>query len=314
LTTWRDDSLWVALVSAGGKVEDTQTIVLSNAGYDAGAASSWQWSVRQTADEADWGYLFSAPGVIASWITPSWVEQMRALLPSAAFDRLIGNVWTTGAGDFVTQQQWRACVDERLTPTRTGGGRRFGALDLGLVKDRTAISVLHWEDDLLVLDQLDVWEGSRDEPVSIRVIENALLDAARRYPGLEIYCDPWQFKGSMERLRDHLRLREFTFSASSVQKLSAVLHHAITSAALRVYPDADLEREILGLRVVESAGGWRFDHRRGGFSDRAVSLGMAVMLAHERGRPRGERGSWVCRDAIPEIDAVALGATVAGYG
>lgn len=72
-----------------------ETTVLSNAGFDP--ERSWQWQVRETAGRADWGYLFSADGVIASWISKEWIEQMRELLPGAAFDRLIGNVWTSGA-------------------------------------------------------------------------------------------------------------------------------------------------------------------------------------------------------------------------
>ena len=64
-----------------------------------------------------------------------------------------------------------------------------------------------------------------------------------------------------ERLRSRIRVREFTFSQGSVQKLSATLHHAITSAALRVYPDPELSREVLGLQVIQTGSGWRFDHR-----------------------------------------------------
>jgi|SRR6188472_3186313 len=60
----------------------------------------------------------------------------------------------------------------------------------------------------------------------------------------------------------------------------------ITTTTLRVYPDHELEREITGLRVVETPSGWRFDHRTGGYSDRAVALAMATMLAQER-RPKG---------------------------
>jgi len=289
LTTWRDDSLWVALVSASGKVAHSQTLVLSNAGFDA--ERSWQWDVRRTAEQADWAYLFSADGVIASWITEEWVEQMRALLPAAAFERLIGNVWTTGAGDFVTSEQWLRCVDERLTPTAGGDSRRYwGGLDLGLTKDRTAFAIVHRDGEHVVLDSLDVWQGTRQEPVSITVVERAVADATRRFPGLTISCDPWQLKGSIERLRrERVSVSEFVFSSSSVGKLSATLHHAITSGALRVYPDAELEREILGLRVVESAGGWRFDHRTGGYSDRAVALAMATMRAVAEPVGRGMR-------------------------
>jgi hypothetical protein len=116
------------------------------------------------------------------------------------------------------------------------------------------------------------------------MIEHAVVDAARRFPGLQVAADPWQLKGSIERLRaGRVRIAEFVFSTGSVQKLSTALYHAITSAALRVFPDAELEREILGLTVVESAAGWRFDHRAGSYSDRAVALAMALQAAQRSG-------------------------------
>src|SRR5438270_687236 len=155
-------SLPPSLVSATGKVEDAQTIVLSNAGFDAGR--SWQWQVRETAKRAVWGHLFAADGPIASWLSDDWIAQMRELLPGAAFDRLVGNVWTSGAGDFVTAEQWSRCVEERLAPTtRRRSGRHFGGLDLGLVKDRSALAILHRRDrDEFVLDELSVWQETRE--------------------------------------------------------------------------------------------------------------------------------------------------------
>jgi phage terminase large subunit-like protein len=297
LTAWRDDALWIALISATGKVGDVQTLVLSNAGFDA--ERSWQWEVRKTAEQSDYDYLFAADGVIASWITQEWVERMRELLPSAAFDRLIGNEWTSGAGDFVTAEQWARCIDERLAPNARGRTtKQYAGLDLGLTKDRTALAIVHRDGDEVVLDELGVWQGTSAEPVSITVIERAVADAAQRFPGLQVSADPWQLKGSIERLRDQsVRIVDFTFSASSVQKLSATLHHAITSAALRVYPDRELEREILGLRVIETPSGWRFDHRSGAYSDRAVALAMAITAAQSA--RTGTMSTHVPRRQIP---------------
>ena len=68
LTVWKSEDLWSALVSATGKVKDTQTLILSNAGFDADR--SWQWRVREAARVGClWGYLYAPPGVVASWIT-----------------------------------------------------------------------------------------------------------------------------------------------------------------------------------------------------------------------------------------------------
>ena len=99
---------------------------------------------------------------------------------------------------------------------------------------------------------------------------------------VEIYADPWQLKRSMEKLRGRVRIEGWVFSQSSVRKLSATLLNAITTTTLRVYPDHELEREVTGLRVVDTPSGWRFDHRTGGYSDRAVALAMAILLAQER--------------------------------
>jgi hypothetical protein len=283
LTVWKPagEELWAALVSATGKVPDAQTIVLSNAGFDAGRA--WQWRVRETARTAEWGHLFAPAGIPASWVTPAWVEQQRALLPPVSFRRVILNEWTAGAGDFVSPEQWARCVDPLLAPQTGGRGRFVGALDLGLVKDRTALATVHRDGDNILLDELAVWQGSSDEPVSIATVERALLDAATRYRTLQLVCDPWQLKGSVERLRTGgLSIDEFAFTQTSVQRLSAALYSAITAATLRVFPDADLEAEILGLRTVQVANGWRFDHGSRGFSDRAVALAMAVQVAQQQ--------------------------------
>jgi hypothetical protein len=203
---------------------------------------------------------------------------------------VILNRWTSGQGDFVTAAQWARCVDPELRPSGGGRGMLFvGGLDLGLTKDRTAFAVAHRAGSEIVLDELSVWEGTRGAPVSIAGVERALEDAATRFVPLNVLADPWQFIASIQRLRRAgVRIDEFVFGAASVQRLSMSLYHAITSGSLRVFPDEELEREVLGLIVRETAGGWRVDHRAGGFSDRAIALAMAVHGASQTsGAPAG---------------------------
>ncbi|HWQ23892.1 MAG TPA: hypothetical protein VNK94_07300 [Gaiellaceae bacterium] len=282
LTNWRSEDLWIALASASGKVADAQTIVISNAGFDAG--SSWQWRIREAAEREPWAYLFSPPGPIASWVSEEWQAQMRALLPGPAFDRAILNVWAAQSGDFVTREQWRRCVDPGLHPQTAGvptSAPYVAGLDLGLTKDRTALAIAHLDaEQNVVLDELVVWQGSRSEPVDIGTIERAVVDAHRRYPQLRVFVDPWQLKGSLGRLQaEGVYVREFTFSATSVARLSSILYELISAASLRVFEDAELEREILGLVVTQTAAGWRIDHRAGAFSDRAIALALAAQEA-----------------------------------
>ncbi len=286
LTAWRDDALWIAIVSATGKVKDVQTTVLSNAGFDP--ERSWQWQVRETAGRADWGYLFSADGVIASWISKEWIEQMRELLPGAAFDRLIGNVWTSGAGDFVTAEQWARVVDERLAPRPRGSAvRHFGGLDLGLTKDRSALAILHRDGDSFVLDELQVWEGTRDEPVSITMVERAIADAAERFPGLHLSADPWQLKGSIERLRrERVRISELHVQSG------------VRTEALGDPAQCDLQRSAARLsRSGTGAGDSRPARRR-------VELGLAIRPQDGRllrpGSRAGDGGAARSGSTVPD--------------
>ena len=131
-----------------------------------------------------------------------------------------------------------------------------------------------------MLDDLLVWEGTRENPVEIATVERAVADAKRRFPGLQVLADPWQAEGSVQKLkRQGIRVQTFSFSGRSIAGLSRVLYECVSDASLRVFEDEELEQEILGLQVRETANGWRFDHRASGYSDRAVALAMALQGA-----------------------------------
>lgn len=55
--------------------------------------------------------LTEAERPVASWITAEWLDEMRALLPPSAYERVILNRWTSELGDFVSKEQWERCID-----------------------------------------------------------------------------------------------------------------------------------------------------------------------------------------------------------
>lgn len=285
LTAWPDkgEELWIALVSATAKVPDTQTVVISTAGIDPDRA--WQWRVRQMANREPWAKLYTTDGVLASWVTDDRLDQMEAALPPAAFRRLFLNEWIRASGDFVSEEQWLSCIDANLRPrsgavtdgTGTPIYKYVVGCDLGLRRDRSAIAVLHREQDRIVLDELLVFTPARNHPVSPTVVHMALQDVARRYPGANLIADRWNLELSMEQLQPHFASVEaWTFGGGNWKKLADALYQAITSAQLRVFDDDALTQEMLGLRTIVTANGWRFDHARTGFSDRATAIAMAI--------------------------------------
>jgi phage terminase large subunit-like protein len=295
LTSWpaKGEELYGALISATGKVPDVQTVILSNAGFDQGR--SWQWRVREAAEREPWGYLYSPPGVIASWISQRWLEQMRALLPIAVYDRVCLNRWTSSVGDFLTRDQLEACFDpgwSRQVQSEVGRSY-FGGCDLGLVKDRTALAIVFVDGaDNVRLADLRVWQGSKTEEVEIASVEAALEDCASRFRPFKAWLETYQMKSSLQRLKGAgLGVEEFVPSQSSMAKISKTLYSLIASGRLKLYEDEELRRELEGIRVVQTPAGWRIDHGPGAYSDRVVALAMAVSLALER-RETGHVSVW----------------------
>ncbi len=278
----RSPDLWHALWSATGKMRDWRVLVLSNAGFDQ---TSIAYTVRKMcADKVDPAfYLYSADGPVASWLTPTWIEMQRRSLPPHVFQRLIENKWVSGSGSFVTRAELDACIDPLHRPQLEGvrGVRYIVGLDLGLTHDRTARAVLHFDRDAdrVVLDDLKVWQGSKGSPVNIAEIEDDLLDVDRRFHHPAIWADPWQMQSSMQRLRSALRIEPFTFTSTSVSRLSANLFTLLHNGKLLLYPDAALETELLRLEAIQTGYGWRIDHKSGGYSDRAMAIGMAALDA-----------------------------------
>lgn len=279
LTVWQPsgEQLYDSLITTTTKLADSQLIIVSNAGVHR----TWQEAVKDSVAES--GYYYAPQGVIASFADHDRIEQIRKSRPAPVYQRLYLNEWVSESGSFVSRDQYRACVDPELRAALTGEAGRgyYAGLDLGLTRDATALAVISRDrkGGTMKLDSLQVWQGSKGEPVSIVEIERALLDLSRRYPGVRVACDPWQLKGSLERLRGRVRVVEFPMSAASVSRLSQTLYSAITGKAISLYEDDDLEHEVLTLQTKQTAGGWRADHGSTGHNDRSTALSLAIQAA-----------------------------------
>ncbi len=121
-------------------------------------------------------------------------------------------------------------------------------------------------------------------PVELRLVEEWLTEAARRYNGAEIRIDPWQGIGMAQRLRSSgLRVREYTFSSQSVSRLAVTLHTMIRDHRLALPDDEALVDELGNVRLRETSPGvLRLDHDPDRHDDHAIALGLAVHTLVER--------------------------------
>jgi len=292
-TTGAPKRIWEAITSAMPKTGGRLVAITT-----AGSPSHWAKRVRDHAEKDKLWRLSETKG------PPPWMpqelldEQRRRLLPSS-FARLFQNEWTSAEDSLVDADDLRACVvlDGPLPPE---AGRRYVvAVDLGIKRDASVAVVAHAENVTtvppgeveartvaarVVLDRIEVWRGSRERPVELRVVEAWIREASAAYLHAQVVLDPWQGIGLAQRLRSAgVRVEEFTFSAQSVGRIAATLHRLLRDRLLALPDDEELLDELANVRLRETAPGVvRMDHDSDKHDDRAIALAMAAAVLLER--------------------------------
>jgi hypothetical protein len=267
--------LWEAVSSAAAKLKGCRLVVLTTSGDPS------HWS-RKVLDHAKADRLWRVHEVQgpAPWLDRERVEEQRRRLPESSFRRLFLNEWTAAEDRLAFPEDIAACVTlggpQEPDPNRS----HVIGVDLGLTHDRTDATVAHAEYDpsRVVLDRMEVWEGTRKRPVTLATVEDWLVQASRTYRA-RLIIDPWQAVGLAQRLRARgLTVQEFTFSAQSVGRLASTLYRLIKDHALAIPDDQGLIEELMNVRLRETSPGvLRMDHDPDKHDDRAVALGLAAL-------------------------------------
>lgn len=283
--------LWRAIFSALPKVEGSRLLVATSAGDPSHDA--YKLLLRARASDA-WR-ASEAPGPVP-WISAADLAVQRAELPEWEYERLHHNVWASPPDRLVMADDLRACVSGGDWPREPAQGVRYViSVDVGLVHDRTAVAVLHQEvreresGKRTVLDRLDVFQGTRDEPVRLGDVEATIVEAHRAFNKAAVVCDPYQCAQIIERLHDRqISARPFTFSSQSVSRLALRLHRLIRDHALELPDDGDLLDELGRVRLKEtSPGSYRIDHDRDAHDDRAVAIALGAEWLAEHAKRTG---------------------------
>lgn len=272
----RAEELFWALYSALGKVPGARMVVATTAGWDR---TSICWKLReQVIDDPAW--LFSQRGQCASWVSQSFLEQQRRILPEHVYRRLHLNEWTEGAGAFLTFAEVESIFDGRSPAYRCDHPEHFAALDVGLSHDATVCAICHLEGDDVVVDAIQTWRGSPSERVSLDAVEEWIIEASRRYRGVKLEADPWQSVGLVQRLqRRGVRCEDVTFGSKYRANIFSNLLELVRTNRLHSFQYEALKDELLRLEFREVSGNLRVDHPSGGHDDHAVAVAMAALAA-----------------------------------
>jgi phage terminase large subunit-like protein len=218
----------------------------------------------------------------ASWVTPKYLKQQRDRLPEHIYRRLHMNEWTTGSGTFLSKDDVQAAVDPNLSQQFKGkaGISYHLALDLGLRRDRTCVSLIHKDPvtGKVILDHLKLFEAPKNGEVKVEDVEEHILQLATNFNIRNLIFDPWQSVRTRQRLESYgLNIEEFTFSGSNWVKLTQNLLSLFKDRQISIFENSELIKELLSVKILERNYGYRIDHQSGAHDDCVVSVGMAAL-------------------------------------
>src|SRR3972149_4489491 len=267
----------------------SQGIIITNAGFDR---KSICWEVRELCRSQEFKnfYFFEPTGVLLDslktpWISEQWLEIERKSMPPKVFSRFRKNLWVDeGEHPFMPDEGWECFKSYLSEKSICYKGPHYVGLDLGLKKDAASLTVLHRERKKLEVDLYKRWLGSSENPVKISEIEDELIMILRNFNDCVLVCDPWQLMGTIQRFRSAgIEVIEFYLTAENIGKLSRNLFYLFKNQSIDSPKYSKLEDELKGLQVVEKSYGWRIDHSENTNSDITMGLGMAAVVAMERG-------------------------------
>jgi len=217
---------------------------------------------------------------------------------------LIKNEWAAEEDSFLTRDQVRAIENPMLSPASAKPDDVdlvAVATDLGISKAATAVAAVgrvKGNAPARLLD-LRVFRGSKTDPVSIASVEEAIEDMRAALGAMVVVLDPWNFRKTIQDKQAVWPIEEYNFSPGKLMALTSDVFRRVVSKQFEIYPDAgpavqrrdhwNLQRELETAVVRQMSYGERVDHKKSGYTDRIIAVGMALWWIGKERLPKAPR-------------------------
>lgn len=285
LTHWPKRGLWDTIISGREKRPGSVLFVITNAGL----YNTWQREVYEVARKSpDW-YVYEAPGQLAGWMSRDKINELRKTLPAPLGRRLFDNAWIDPGEEcgFVTREEARECVNTLLTNKEAGepGNHYVMSVDYAPVRDRTVMCVGHEKDGKVILDRMDMIQGSHTNRVQVATVERWIDEMRQKFFNPTLLCDPYQMEGTLQKYEGTLNCVRFEARGGKANyELASTLRNLIINKRIEWFPAAgelivdgrseDLVDELSSILLKTTSYGYRIDHESNKHDDRVVAMGQ----------------------------------------
>lgn len=305
LSQWDNQAFYEQLMAGVGKRVDQNkksrcvVIIITNAGFKF----SWQWEKLQEAKKNQypngswWVYESPIGQKLASWMSEETINEARKFIPESLGRQLFDNEWLDpgeGCG-LVTRGQARVCADLgaamglRLQERGVEGKQYIGSIDYAPVKDRTVLLIGHKEEGKVILDNMQVLQGSKQNHVSIKEVTKWIDWAIKNFSLSQLVIDPYQMEQVIQEYQRKVPIEVFEARGGKANYEACVcMRSLIVNKQLAWYPGCgdifvpgvgvhSLVDELAELVIKTMSYGYRFDHEHNKHDDRVVAIAQLAL-------------------------------------
>ncbi|RPJ40386.1 MAG: hypothetical protein EHM19_13765, partial [Candidatus Latescibacterota bacterium] len=231
-------------------------LVLASSPYAMNGVLWDMWVRRQKDREV---LVWHAPtGLMNPTVPKRFLENERKRDPDTYRREYLAE-FAEAVGAFLPSESIAACVVEGRTELPPEPGQDYvGAIDAAFKGDRFTFAVAHRdrERDVVVIDHLSGWLGSREKPLGLRETLEKIRETSRRYGVERLAGDQFAAEPMRYALREMgLRFREVPFTLQSKAGLYGTLRACLVDGRIELLDHKESLRELRGLEAELLPGG-----------------------------------------------------------
>ena len=228
-------------------------------------------------------YFFIRQGEKAnpsSFVTKKYLDSQEhkpGMRPNL-FKRLHKNLWVSEEESFITDQEYRACIDYKLKRRPEIKIPIWLGLDVGYRNDYTAICGVGKINNKIFSVDHKIYIPLLTEELQFDDVKRYLIELSKIYDIQSLYFDPYQaIQLSQDLKKEKINMVELPQTQGNCIAFSQCLFNLIKSQGIIFYESEELRLSLINCKVVYSTRGWRIVKKTGTKKiDLAIALAMAV--------------------------------------
>jgi len=192
------------------------------------------------------------------------------------YQRLHLNLWTSEEEQFITNEDYLACVDYSLARRPNRRANIIVGLDVGYRNDYTGVvTVTRTEGGIELIDhKLFIPEGT----LIFSDVQNYILDLNKDYFLESVVYDPYQAVSLSQDLANAgIKMVELPQTQANTTAFSQNLFSLIKEKNISFYESEELRLQLMNAKAKESDRGWRITKRKQSEKiDLVIALAMAA--------------------------------------